>query len=66
MNRFGSDPRAFFDSVSQDVPPWDIGGPQPAMAELLKEIPPTGLALDVGCGSGDLAIFLGEKGAPLR
>jgi SAM-dependent methyltransferase len=62
MSRFGSDPLAFFDAVYQQLPPWDIGGPQPAMAALLEEFPPTGPALDVGCGSGDLAIFLGRKG----
>jgi SAM-dependent methyltransferase len=65
MTRFGSDPRAFFDSMYQEVPPWDIGRPQPAMAALLDEFPPTGLTLDVGCGSGDLAIFLARKGVPV-
>lgn len=62
MTRFGPDPRAFFDSVYRDVPPWDVGGPQPAMAALLAGHPPRGPVLDVGCGSGDLAISLAQAG----
>jgi SAM-dependent methyltransferase len=62
MSRFGSDPRAFFDSVYRDTPPWDVGGPQPAMSALLAAHPPTGPVLDVGCGSGDLAIALARGG----
>jgi SAM-dependent methyltransferase len=62
MSRFGDDPQAFFDAVYQDVPPWDIGGAQPDMAALLTEFPPMGPVLDLGCGSGDLAIHLATKG----
>ena len=62
MSRFGADPLAFFDSSYTDVPPWDIGGAQPAMAALLDELPPAGPVLDVGCGSGDLAIHLARRG----
>jgi ubiquinone/menaquinone biosynthesis C-methylase UbiE len=62
MSRFGDDPRAFFDFVYQDTPPWDIGAAQPAMAALLTEYPPQGPILDVGCGSGDLAIHLAQLG----
>lgn len=62
MSRFGPDPLAFFNSVYHNVPPWDIGGPQPAMSALLKEYPPMDPVLDVGCGSGDLTIHLAELG----
>lgn len=61
--RFGPDPHDFFDTVyQQDAPPWEVGGPQPALSALLDEHPPTSPALDVGCGSGDLAIALAERG----
>jgi hypothetical protein len=32
MSRFGADPLAFFNAVYRELPPWEIGGPQPAMA----------------------------------
>jgi ubiquinone/menaquinone biosynthesis C-methylase UbiE len=62
MTRFGADPNEFFAAVYRDIPPWDVGGPQPAMARLLDDFPPQGPVLDVGCGSGDLALFLARKG----
>ena len=62
MSRFGSDPLDFFSSVYKDIPPWDIGAPQPAMAELLQRFPPTAPILDAGCGSGDLSIHLARLG----
>lgn len=62
MSRFGSDPRAFFDSVYQGTAPWDVGKAQPALSALLDDYPPEGPALDLGCGSGDLAFALAERG----
>ena len=62
MSRFGPDPRTFFDQVYLGVPPWDVGGAQRDMAEMLARIPPAGPVLDLGCGSGDLALFLGRGG----
>lgn len=62
MSRFGSDPLAFFDAVYRGEAPWDVGGPQPALASLFADHPPSGPVLDVGCGSGDLAIHLAEAG----
>lgn len=53
----------FFEAVYRTVtPPWDIGGPQPALIALLDEFPPAGRVLDVGCGSGDLALALAARG----
>lgn len=62
MSRFGPDPLAFFDAVYREAAPWDIGGPQPGMTDLLDAYPPAGPVLDVGCGSGDLAISLAKRG----
>lgn len=41
-------------------PPWDIGRPQPAFAAASAAI--GGRVIDIGCGSGDLAIWLAEQG----
>ncbi len=62
MSRFGSDPLGFFNSVYQNIVPWDIGAPQPAMAALIEKCPPANPILDLGCGSGDLAIYLAKLG----
>lgn len=62
MSRFGSDPLSFFNSVYKDIAPWEIGAPQPAMTALLTRYPPADPILDVGCGSGDLALYLAQHG----
>jgi SAM-dependent methyltransferase len=62
VSRFGPDPLAFFETVYRGPAPWDIGRPQPAMTALLAEYPPQGPVLDVGCGSGDLAIHVAGRG----
>lgn len=62
LSRFGSDPLAFFNAVYQDIPPWEIGAPQPAMSGLLTRHPPASPILDLGCGSGDLSIYLAQLG----
>jgi ubiquinone/menaquinone biosynthesis C-methylase UbiE len=62
VTRFGPDPRAFFETVYAGEAPWDVGGAQPAMAALLAEHPPASPVLDVGCGSGDLALAMARAG----
>lgn len=62
MSRFGPDPLEFFNAVYKETPPWDIGAPQPAMAALLAKYPPASPVLDLGCGSGDLSVYLAELG----
>jgi len=62
MSRFGPEPRDFFDGIYRESPPWDIGAAQPALLSLLDEFPPGDPILDVGCGSGDLAITLAHRG----
>lgn len=44
-------------------PPWDIGRPQPAFVEVVRagELSKGGV-LDVGCGTGENALYLAEKG----
>ena len=40
--------------------PWDIGRPQPAFVATADSI--RGRVLDVGCGTGELALWLAERG----
>lgn len=55
-----------YDEIYRDAgsggPPWDIGGPQPALAGVLDEKVKGPKVLDVGCGTGDLAIALARRG----
>ncbi|WP_346538455.1 class I SAM-dependent methyltransferase [Micromonospora sp. DPT] len=50
------------DTADSGGPPWDIGGPQPALAEVLDRGVKGPKVLDIGCGPGDLAIALARRG----
>jgi SAM-dependent methyltransferase len=61
----------FFESVYAADPPggsrieragWDIGGPQPVLVELERAGAISGEVLDVGCGTGDNALYLAGLG----
>jgi len=43
-------------------PPWDIGRPQPAIVRLAEEGAIEGGLLDVGCGTGENALYLASLG----
>jgi len=44
------------------TPPWDIGRPQPAIARLAEANSVRGRVLDVGCGTGENALYLASRG----
>ncbi|MGY0499037.1 class I SAM-dependent methyltransferase [Nocardia sp. FBN12] len=45
--------------------PWDIGAPQPAVVRLAEAGGFRGPVLDVGCGTGDNALFIAARGLPV-
>jgi SAM-dependent methyltransferase len=52
-----------WDASYHDGPaPWEIGGPQPAVARLASEGAFAGAVLDAGCGSGDNALHVASLG----
>jgi SAM-dependent methyltransferase len=51
-----------FESAYHGTPPWDIGRPQPAIVRLAETDQISGAVLDVGCGTGENAIYLAERG----
>jgi cyclopropane fatty-acyl-phospholipid synthase-like methyltransferase len=44
------------------TPPWDIGRPQGAIVRLAEEGGIVGDVLDIGCGTGENALFLAGRG----
>jgi SAM-dependent methyltransferase len=54
--------KLYRDTADSGGPPWQIGGPQPALARLLDDAVKGPKVLDVGCGTGDLAIALARRG----
>jgi len=53
---------AEFEASYQATPPWDIGGPQPAFAQLAADGRLRGRVLDVGCGTGEHVLLAAEVG----
>ncbi len=53
------------DLAYRETPPWEIDGPQPEIVRLEEEGGFRGGVLDVGCGTGENALFLAGRGHPL-
>jgi SAM-dependent methyltransferase len=53
---------AFDEMYRSGRPPWDVGRPQPAFVELEAAGAIGRRVLDAGCGTGELALFLGSRG----
>jgi cyclopropane fatty-acyl-phospholipid synthase-like methyltransferase len=54
--------KKLFESAYQETAPWDIPGPQPAVVGLEDSGSISGSVLDVGCGTGENALFLASRG----
>jgi cyclopropane fatty-acyl-phospholipid synthase-like methyltransferase len=52
----------FFEEAYRGSPPWDIGRPQREFVQLEETGKISGDVLDVGCGTGDNALFLAGRG----
>jgi len=53
---------SFFDSAYRGTAPWDVGRAQPALTDMFEDFTPSDPVLDVGCGTGDLSLFLAGCG----
>jgi SAM-dependent methyltransferase len=54
--------RLSFNAAYAGTPSWDIGRPQPALAEAAESRAIRGRVLDVGCGTGEHALMAAEIG----
>jgi cyclopropane fatty-acyl-phospholipid synthase-like methyltransferase len=52
----------FFDAAYKGRPPWDIGRPQKEFVGLQQRGEVTGSVLDIGCGTGEQALFFAQEG----
>jgi len=53
---------AFFDTAYQGTPPWEIGRPQKEFVDLVRRGELRGSVLDIGCGTGENALFFAAEG----
>lgn len=60
--RVGPPAKSEFDAMYESTPPWDIGRPQSAFAQLAEAGALTGTVLDVGCGTGEHALMAAALG----
>jgi SAM-dependent methyltransferase len=54
--------RDFDERYRDGAPPWEIGRPQPEIVRLAEEGQVVGDVLDVGCGTGENALYLAARG----
>jgi SAM-dependent methyltransferase len=52
----------FESAYRNGLPPWDIGRPQPAIIRLTEEGLIAGDVIDLGCGTGENALYLASRG----
>lgn len=52
--------RTTFESIYAGQPRWEIGRPQQAFLDVADQI--TGLILDSGCGTGEIALYFASRG----
>jgi SAM-dependent methyltransferase len=51
-----------FDDLYAGTPPWDVEGPQPTVERLASTGAIEGPVVDVGCGTGENALYLAAEG----
>jgi cyclopropane fatty-acyl-phospholipid synthase-like methyltransferase len=51
-----------FEDAYTDLPPWEIGRPQSEIVRLAEQGEISGDVLDVGCGTGENALYLADRG----